>query len=126
MSTDNNEVTPQEKAEIEQEFIKNCISPYLEERKEMKEPKIDWATYTIFNYFWKYKMIKINEKEVKKYKKEANERWLKQLKQRRAEGERIKLDTAMGNRTAQMYAACIALYYKIDEIKTAIEINEKA
>ena len=56
---------------IEQQFIENCINPYVEERKTMTEPKIDWATYAIFNHFWNLKYIKLSKAEIKKYQSTA-------------------------------------------------------
>jgi len=110
---------------IEQEFIKNCINPYVEERKTMKQPKIDWATYAIFNHFWNLKYIKLSKTEIKKYKKEAEKYWQADLKKRRTSGERVSLDEIMSQRTAKMYASCVALYHKMDDILKHIEIEVK-
>ena len=110
---------------IEQEFIKNCINPYVEERKTMTEPKIDWATYAIFNHFWNLKYIKLSKTDIKKYKKEADKYWQADLKKRRSTGERVSLDEIMSQRTAKMYASCVALYHKMDDILKHIEIEVK-
>jgi len=117
--------TQEEINEIEQQFIKNCINPYVEERKTMKEPKIDWATYSIFNHFWNLKYIKLTKTDIKKYKKEAQKYWEADLKKRRTAGERVSLDELMSQRTAKMYASCVALYYKMDDILKHIEIEVK-
>ena len=125
MSKQEKKPTQAEISEIEQEFIKNCINPYVEERKTMKEPKIDWATYAIFNHFWNLKYIKLSKAEIKKYKKEAEKYWVKGLKKRRSEGERVNIEEVMSQRTLKMYSSCVALYHKMDEILKHIEIEVK-
>jgi len=110
---------------IEEEFIQKCIIPYIDERKSMKQPKIDWATYAIFNHFWNLKYIKLSKKDVEQYKKEAAEYWQADLKKRRSTGERVSLDELMIPKTARMYASCIALYHKFDEVLKHIEIEVK-
>lgn len=125
MSKEQKKLTEAEISEIEQQFIENCINPYVEERKTMTEPKIDWATYAIFNHFWNLKYIKLSKTDIKKYKKEAEKYWKADLKNRRTSGERISLDEVMSQRTAKMYASCVALYYKMDDILKHIEIEVK-
>ena len=100
MSKEEKKPTQAEISEIEQQFIKNCVDPYVEERKTMTEPKIDWATYAIFNHFWNLKYIKLTKTEIKKYKKEADKYWQTDLKKRRTSGERVSLDEVMSQRTA--------------------------
>jgi hypothetical protein len=109
---------------IEAEFIKNCVLPYIEERKELKEPKIDFGTLAIFDYFWKRKSIKLTKKEIAKYKDLGNKAWIESLKKRRSLGERINIDEPMGNRTSKLYSSCIALYDKIDDIIELEKITE--
>ena len=110
---------------IEKEFMEKCIIPYIDERKTMKQPKINWATYAIFNHFWNLKYIKLTKTEIKKYKKEAEKYWQADLKKRRTSGERVSLDEIMSQRTAKMYASCVALYHKMDDILKHIEIEVK-
>ena len=119
------QITIDEKNKIEQDFIKNCINPYVEERKTMTEPKIDWATYAIFNHFWNLKYIKLTDKEISKYKKEAEKYWQKHLQKQRLTGVRVNLDEIMNKQTAKMYASCVALYHKMDDILKHIEIDFK-
>tara|TARA_R100000388_G_C7239230_1_gene160077 strand:- start:1318 stop:2091 length:774 start_codon:yes stop_codon:yes gene_type:complete len=110
---------------IEEEFKQKCIIPYIDERKTMKQPKINWATYAIFNHFWNLKYIKLSKEDIKQYKKEAVEYWQADLKKRRHTGERVNLDEVMTPKTAKMYASCIALYHKFDDILKHIEIEVK-
>jgi len=110
---------------IEHEFLQKCIIPYIDERKTMKQPKIDWATYAIFNHFWNLKYIKLSKDDIKQYRKEAIESWQADLKKRRSTGERVSLDELMIPKTARMYASCIALYHKFYEILKHIEIEVK-
>jgi len=91
----------------------------------MKQPKIDWATYAIFNHFWNLKYIKLSKEDIEQYKKEAAEYWQADLKKRRSTGERVSLDELMIPKTARMYASCIALYHKFDEVLKHIEIEVK-
>lgn len=111
--------------DIEKEFNENCVLPYIKERKTMKQPKIDWATYAIFNHFWNLKYIKLSKTEIKKYKTEAEKYWQADIKKRRTSGERISIDEIMTQSTAKMYASCVALYYKIDDILKHLEIEVK-
>lgn len=111
-----------DKEQIEKEFIENCILPYVEERKTMEEPKFDFATKAIFDHFYNKKMIKLSKKEIKQYKKEANDYWLKHQKQKRDMGERVSMTEKLGWRYGKMYASCIALYHKID---LAMELLQK-
>ena len=117
--------TEAEISDIESEFIEKCILPYIEERKSMKEPLINWATYAIFNHFWAKKQIKLSKAEIEQYKKEANKYWLANLKKRRSLGDRVSLDEIMNNKTAKMYASCIALYHKIREISKNVKLEVK-
>jgi hypothetical protein len=125
MSKEEKKPTEAEINQIEKEFYKNCVDPYVEERKTMTEPKINWATYAIFNHFWNLKYIKLTKTEIKKYKKEAEKYWQADLKKRRTSGERVSLDEIMSQRTAKMYASCVALYHKMDDILKHIEIEVK-
>jgi len=125
MSKEQKKPTEAEISEIEQQFIENCINPYVEERKTMTEPKIDWATYAIFNHFWNLKYIKLSKAEIKKYKKEAETYWVKDLKKQRLEGKNVSVDQVMGTRFSKMYSSCVALYHKMDEILKHIEIEVK-
>jgi len=109
---------------IEAEFIEICVLPYVQERKELKEPKIDFGTLAIFDYFWKRKSIKLTKKEVAKYKELGNKAWKESLKKRRSLGERINIDEPMGNSTSKLYSSCIALYDKIDDIVELEKIKE--
>ena len=104
-------------SDIEKEFNEKCILPYIKERKSMKEPKINWATYAIFNHFWAKKQIKLTKEEIEQYKKEADKYWQADLRKKRFKGDRVELDEIMAKKTAKMYASCIALYHKINEIK---------
>tara|TARA_R100000951_G_C2612417_1_gene171657 strand:- start:223 stop:939 length:717 start_codon:yes stop_codon:yes gene_type:complete len=117
-------ITQDEINSIEQMFIDKCILPYVEERKTMEQPKCDWETYKIFDYFWKKKLITLNKTKINKYKKEAEKLWKLSLKFKRDQGERIGLDTLMGNRTSKMYASCIALYHNIDDIIDLEKLKE--
>jgi len=119
------EVTAQERTEIENEFIKNCVLPYGEEHKEMKEPKISHSVKAIFDYYYKLKMIKMTDKEKDKYRSEAHKIWKEDLKKRRSEGERIGIETAIGNRNLVLYMSCIALYHKFEDIMKKVEIDFK-
>lgn len=125
MSKEEKKPTESEIKAIECEFIKNCIVPYMEERKGLKQPKIDWATYAIFNHFWKAGQLKLTEKEIEQYKKEALTYWKEDLKRRRGEGERISLEEEMSHRTSKMYASCVALHHKAPELEKNKEIEEK-
>lgn len=125
MSEEQKKPTEAEINEIEQQFIENCINPYVEERKTMTEPKIDWATYAIFNHFWNLKYIKLSKSEIKKYKKEAQTYWVKDLKKQRLEGKNVSIDQVMGTRYSKMYSSCVALYHKMDDILKHIEIEVK-
>tara|TARA_R100001163_G_scaffold25973_2_gene21185 strand:+ start:86 stop:820 length:735 start_codon:yes stop_codon:yes gene_type:complete len=117
--------TEVEISDIEKEFTEKCILPYIEERKSMKEPLINWATYAIFNHFWAKKQIKLTKEEVDQYKKQAIESWQADLKKRRSTGDRVSLDELMTPKTARMYASCIALYYKYKQVLKHIEIEVK-
>ena len=119
------EITQLEKDAINDEFVKNCVLPYFDERKEMTEPKIDWSTYAVFKYFWKQGHIKLNKKEKDKYTKEAHKYWKIELTQRKKTKKTISLDQAMSCRGEAMYKGCIALYYKADEIFKNKEIDFK-
>jgi len=126
-TTMSKEVNKPSKAEIktiEEQFIQNCILPYIEERKTMSEPLINWATYAIFKHFWNLKQIKLTKAEIKKYKKEADKYWAESLKKRRSTGERVSLDEVMSQRTIKMYSSCIALYHKMDDILELVKIDE--
>lgn len=112
MTKKENIVTDTEIKAIETEFYNNCILPYLEAREGMNKPIIDWATYSIFQYFWKGGQIKISKKDKLKYKEAAALAWSKAIKKRRSTGERVSLNELMSHRTQQMYASCIALYDK--------------
>ena len=125
MSKEDNKITQAEIDAIEKEFIEKCILPYIEERKGMTEPKISWEVYSIFKHFWKRKAIKLNKTKIAKYKKEAEKYWKDDLKNRRTSGEKVSLDEIMSQRTAKMYASCVALYYKMDDILKHIEIEVK-
>lgn len=118
-------LTNTEISEIENEFTEKCVLPYLEERKTMKEPKINWATYAIFNHFWQKKLIKLTQKEIETYKKDAKKYWQIDLRKRRLKGERVNLDELMIPKTARMYASCIALYHKFDQVLKHIKIEIK-
>lgn len=125
MSKEQKKPSMAEISAIEEEFIKNCIIPYIDERKTLTEPKINWATYAIFNHFWNLKYIKLSKAEIKKYKKEAEKYWVKGLKKRRSDGERVNIEEVMSQRTLKMYSSCVALYHKMDEILKHIEIEVK-
>lgn len=125
MSKKEEKITQKEIDKIEQEFYLNCVNPYIEERKEMKKPKINWQIYAIFNHFWNNKQIKLNKKEIEKYKKEAQKYWVEDLKKRRSEGERVSIEEEMSQRTLKMYSSCVALFYKMDDILKNIEIEVK-
>ena len=112
MSKNKNIVTEAEKEAIRDEFYTKCILPYLEGREAMKTPKIDWATYSIFQYFWKKGKIVISKTDKVKYKEAAAKAWTKAIKKRRSTGERVSLSEVMSHRTHQMYASCIALFDK--------------
>tara|TARA_R100000654_G_scaffold75059_1_gene111080 strand:- start:1318 stop:2052 length:735 start_codon:yes stop_codon:yes gene_type:complete len=112
--------------DIEKEFTEKCILPYIEERKSMKEPKINWASYAIFNHFWAKKLIKLTKEEIEQYKKEANKYWQADLRKRRLKGDRVELDQIMEKKTAKMYASCIALYHKFDQVLKHIKIETKS
>jgi hypothetical protein len=119
------EITVQEINEIEEQFIKNCVNPYFEERKNMQRPKISHGVKAIFDHFWHKKLFKMSDKEKDQYKAEANKIWKEELKDRRTLGERIGLETAIGNKTMITYLSCIALYHKSEEILKNIEIDFK-
>ena len=125
MNVEQEKPTEGEIKAIEKEFIKNCVIPYMEERKALKKPKIDWATYAIFNHFWKAGELKISEKEIEQYKNEALKYWKESLKERRGKGERISLDEVMSFKTQKMYSSCVALYHKAPELEKNKEIEEK-
>lgn len=112
MTKKENIVTEVEKSEIESRFYTSCILPYLEDRKTMTRPKIDWATFSIFKHFWKNGTIVISDNEREKYKSKADKAWKLDIKSRRNKGERVSLDEVMSHRTHQMYASCIALFDK--------------
>ena len=125
LNTKQPEITLEEKNKIEEDFINNCINPYVQEHKKMLKPKIDWATYAIFNHFWNLKYINLTEEEISKYKKEAQTYWQEHLQKERLTGIRVSLDTVMNKQTAKMYASCVALYHKMDDILKHIEIDFK-
>lgn len=112
MTKKENIVTEVEKIEIESEFYTSCILPYLEDRKSMIKPKIDWATLSIFNHFWKKGSIVISTEDRENYKAKAVKAWKLDIKSRRNKGERVSLDEVMSHRTQQMYSSCIALFDK--------------
>ena len=112
MSKKENIVTDAEKKAIRDEFYTKCILPYIEGRDAMKTAKIDWATYSIFQYFWKAGKIVITDADKRKYKEAAAKAWTKAIKKRRSAGERVSLNEVMSHRTHQMYASCLALFDK--------------
>lgn len=116
MNKEVKKLTDSEINAIESEFINKCVLPYIEEKKKLKKPKIDWATYAIFKHFWKSKELTMTKKEIEQYKKEALKYWREGLKARRNKGERISLDEVMSNKTQKMYASCVALYHKADTL----------
>ena len=78
----------------------------------MTKPKIDWATFSIFNHFWKNGDIVISKEDREIYKAKAVKAWKLDIKSRRNKGERVSLDEVMSHRTHQMYSSCIALFDK--------------
>lgn len=116
MNKEVKKLTDSEINAIESEFINKCVLPYMKEKKKLKKPKIDWATYAIFKHFWKSKELTMTKKEIEQYKKEALKYWKEGLKARRNKGERISLDEVMSNKTQKMYASCVALYHKADTL----------
>jgi len=117
MSKEDKIVTDSEKNAIEQTFVVECVNPYLEDRKTMTEPRINWATYSIFQYFWKKGDIKISKKDKKKYNEQAVKHWKAALKERRNQGERVNIEEVMSHRTHTLYASCLALYDKAEKLK---------
>ncbi len=118
-------ITPEKKAEIEQEFITNCVVPYFDERKEMTEPKIDSGTYAVFKYLWDQGDIKLTKKEKTQFTKEAHKYWQLALKERKKLGENINLDKVISHKGESIYKGCIALFHKADEILKNKEIEVK-
>ena len=112
MTKEENIVTEAEKEAIQVQFHVNCILPYLEDRKTMIKPRIDWATFSIFQHFWKKGTIVISEDEKKEYKARASTQWKLDVKARRNRGERVSLEEIMSHRTHQMYSSCLALFDK--------------
>tara|TARA_R110000803_G_scaffold49503_1_gene102924 strand:- start:1541 stop:2239 length:699 start_codon:yes stop_codon:yes gene_type:complete len=109
-------VTDSEKIAIQEEFYTKCILPYIKTRKTAKEPIIDWATYSIFQYFWKKGDIKINDKDKIKYSQEADKLYTKSIKKRRFKGERVDLNEMLSHRNKIMYSSCIALHDKVVDL----------
>tara|TARA_R100000278_G_scaffold122133_1_gene107584 strand:- start:329 stop:1060 length:732 start_codon:yes stop_codon:yes gene_type:complete len=119
------EITQAEKDEINDEFVKKCIVPYFDERKEMTEPKIDWSTYAVFKHLWDDGDIKLTKKEKEKFTKEAQKYWEESLRERKKSGENVSLDQVLSCNGLNMYKGCIALYHKADEILKNKEIDFK-
>ena len=67
----------------------------------------------------------MTDKEKDKYRSEAKKIWKEDLKKRRSEGERIGIETAIGNRNLVLYMSCIALYHKFEDIMKMVEIDFK-
>lgn len=112
---------------IEAHFIQNCIIPYFEESKALETANISQTNNSIFKFLYKRKIIKLTKTEITKYKKQALTRWIEDLKQRRFKGERISIDEAMSQKTAKMYAHCIALFDKLEKTEKAFneyQLNE--
>jgi hypothetical protein len=110
---------------IDHEFYKNCVEPYFEEHKEMKQPKIDWGTFAVWKWLYAKTPIKLKKKEIESYKKEAQIYWLKNLKAKRSAGENVSLEAVMGERTKKMYLSCVALFHKLEDLQKAQEIEMK-
>ena len=119
------EITQDEKDQINDEFVKKCIVPYFDERKEMTEPKIDWSTYAVFKHLWDEGDIKLTKKEKEQYTKEALKYWKLKAKNDTKLGNQIKNGRAMSCNAQSMYKGCIALYHKADEILKNKEIDFK-
>lgn len=125
MTNQDKNISLEKRAAIEHEFVINCVVPYFDERKKMTSPKIDFNTYAVFKYLWDQGNIKLSKKDKEKFKKEAQKYWVEDLKKQRSEGKNVSLNQVMGVRFSKMYASCVALYHKSDEILKNKEIDFK-
>lgn len=106
---------------IYNEFKENCIIPYIEDRKKMTKPVVNQEIKTIFEYYWNKGLIKMSDDEKQQYKTEANKLWKEYLIEQKSAGEKINIESPMGNRTLNTYLCCVAIYHKINDI---IELDE--
>ena len=118
-----NTMTIEEKEKIEELYKKNCIIPYFDKRKTATKPIINWQTYSIFNHFWNKKAFSLSKDEVKKYKEEAAKTLKNDLINKRTIENRIDINKPLNKKDLKMYASCIALYYKSDDILNHVRME---
>jgi hypothetical protein len=100
---------------IKSQFVEKCVEPYINSIPKLSEPKISTEHAEIFKHLYSEGRIKLSPGEVKKYNDMTGEYWQREIKRRRAGGERILKDAPCPEHKKKQIAECLALFYKLKQ-----------